>query len=49
MLAALEKAKVDAKLVIVAGGGHGFNEEQNKEQVVPAIADWFDKHLAKKD
>ena len=48
MLAALEKAKVDAKLVVVEGAGHGFNDAQNKEQVLPAMLDWFDKHLAEK-
>ena len=48
MLAALEKAKVDAKLVVVEGAGHGFNDTQNKEQVLPAMLDWFDQHLADK-
>jgi acetyl esterase/lipase len=48
MLAALQKAKVDCKLVVVEGAGHGFNETQNKEQVAPALMDWFDKHLAEK-
>ena len=48
MLAALEKAKVDTKLVVVEGAGHGFNAEQNKQQVAPAMFDWFDKHLADK-
>ncbi len=49
MLAALEKAKVDAKFVVVEGAGHGFSDAQNKEQVIPAMLDWFDKYLAKKD
>ncbi len=49
MLAALEKAKVDAKLVVIEGAGHGFNDAQNKEQALPAMLDWFDTHLAAKD
>jgi acetyl esterase/lipase len=50
MIAALDKAKVDAKLVTIEGAGHGFNNKQNQEVVFPAMIDWFDKHLAvKKD
>lgn len=49
MLAALEKAKVDAKLVVIEGAGHGFNDAQNKEQALPAMLDWFNAHLAAKD
>jgi acetyl esterase/lipase len=48
MLAALEKAKVDCKLVVVEGAGHGFNQKQNQEIVAPAMVDWFVKHLTKK-
>jgi acetyl esterase/lipase len=48
MLAALDKAKVTAKLVTVEGAGHGFNDKQNREQVLPAMLEWFDRHLAAK-
>jgi acetyl esterase/lipase len=48
MLEALEKAKVDAKLVVVEGAGHGFNDKQNHDLVNPAMMDWFEKHLADK-
>lgn len=48
MIAALEKAKVKSKLVVVEGAGHGFSREQNEKIVVPAMVDWFVKQLAKK-
>jgi acetyl esterase/lipase len=47
MLTALEKAKVDCKLLTIEGGGHGFTPKQN-EPVLPAMLGWFEKHLAKK-
>jgi acetyl esterase/lipase len=46
MIAALEKAGVDSKLLTIKGAAHGFNAKQN-ETVVPAMVDWFVKHLAK--
>jgi acetyl esterase/lipase len=48
MLAALEKAKAEGKLVTVEGAGHGYSEKQNREQVLPAMLEWFDRHLAAK-
>jgi acetyl esterase/lipase len=48
MLDALEKAKVPGKLVVVEGGGHGFTPKQSQEIALPALLDWFDKHLAEK-
>ncbi len=48
MLTALQKAKVDCKLVVVEARGHGFNDKQNKELVVPAMMEWFEGHLAAK-
>ncbi len=48
MLPALEKAKVAGKLVVVEGAAHGFNARQNREIVLPAMLDWFEKHLAEK-
>ena len=47
MLAVLEKEKVACKLLTIEGGGHGFTPKQN-EVVLPAMLDWFEKHLAKK-
>jgi acetyl esterase/lipase len=49
MLEALEKAKVPAKLLTVEGAGHGYSQEQNIKIVVPAVMEWFDKYLAKKE
>jgi acetyl esterase/lipase len=46
MLAALQKAGVDSKLALVKGAAHGFSPKQNQEIVLPAILDWFEKHLA---
>jgi acetyl esterase/lipase len=48
MLAALEKEKVPAKLLVVEGAGHGFNGKQNDELVNPAILHWFETHLGSK-
>jgi acetyl esterase/lipase len=48
MLEALDKAKVPAKLVTIEGAAHGFNQEQNMKQVIPALLEWFDKYLAEK-
>jgi acetyl esterase/lipase len=49
IMKAIEKTKVDAKLVTVEGAAHGFNGKQNAEIVLPATLDWFARHLAKKD
>ena len=46
MLAALEKTKVPAKLVTVEGAGHGYDAKQTREQVNPAMLEWFDRYLA---
>ena len=48
MVAALEKAKADGKLVTVEGAGHGYNDKQNRELVLPAMLEWFDRYLAGK-
>src|SRR5262249_3701100 len=48
MLAALQKAKVACKLVVVEGAGHGFNRKQNEEGGMPALLEWFEKPLAEK-
>lgn len=41
-----EKTKVPAKLVVIEGAAHGFNAKQNSEIVLPAMLEWFDRHLA---
>jgi dipeptidyl aminopeptidase/acylaminoacyl peptidase len=46
MIAALEKAKVANKLVVVEGAGHVFNRKQNEELVMPTLLAWFKQHLA---
>jgi dipeptidyl aminopeptidase/acylaminoacyl peptidase len=46
MIAALKKAAVVSDLVVIEGAAHGFNAKQNMI-VVPALVDWFEKHLKK--
>ena len=48
MIEALEKVKVDCKLVTIEGAAHGFNQKQNEKTVAPEMLAWFDKYLAKK-
>jgi acetyl esterase/lipase len=48
MLAALEKAKAQGKLITVEGAGHGYSDKQNRELVQPAMLEWFDRYLAAK-
>jgi acetyl esterase/lipase len=48
MADALDKAKVPCKLVVIEGAGHGFNDKQNKDQVRPAMMEWFNKYLVEK-
>ncbi len=51
MLAAIEKAGAEAKLVIVKGAGHGFKAagngaiEPSKEEIDAVTFDFFDEHL----
>jgi acetyl esterase/lipase len=47
MLEALRKVNVECRLLVIEGAGHGFNAKQN-QTVIPAMVDWFEKHLAKK-
>jgi acetyl esterase/lipase len=49
MLAALEKEKVACRLLTMEGAGHAFSQKQNAEVVLPAMLDWFEKHLCKKE
>jgi acetyl esterase/lipase len=44
---AFAESKVPHELIVIEGGGHGFNAEQNK-RVSDAIVAWFEKHLASK-
>jgi acetyl esterase/lipase len=48
MLAELEKHKVAAKLVVVEGGGHVFDQTQNQDLVLPTAVEWLDRQLAEK-
>lgn len=45
MVAAMEKEKVACRLLTIEGAAHGFSAKQN-EIVVPAMVEWFEKHLA---
>jgi acetyl esterase/lipase len=49
ILEAFEKSKVPAKLVTVEGAAHGFDQKQNQEIVAPAMMEWFEKYLGKKE
>jgi len=48
MIAALEKAKIKNKLIVIEGAGHNFSPKQNQKTVAPAMIDWFVIHLAEK-
>ena len=48
IMEAMKKAKVTCELLVIEGAAHGFNAKQN-ETVVPAMANWFEKHLAKRE
>jgi acetyl esterase/lipase len=45
IVAALEKEKVPAELMVITGAGHGFGSEDGK-RASKALIDWFDKYLA---
>lgn len=46
MIAALKKEpSLESELVVIEGAAHGFNAKHN-ETVVPAMVNWFVKHLA---
>jgi acetyl esterase/lipase len=47
MIAAFQREKVTSRLLVIEGAAHGFNDAQNRI-VVPAMVDWFEKHLAAK-
>jgi acetyl esterase/lipase len=42
---ALGAERVESKLIVLEGAGHGFEGEQAK-QAITAVADWFAQHLA---
>jgi dipeptidyl aminopeptidase/acylaminoacyl peptidase len=44
MLAAMKEKNARGDLLTIEGAGHSFNAEHNLK-VVPAMVDWFDKHL----
>ena len=46
ILPLLKEAGVTAELLTIEGAGHGYSPEQNREQVLPAMLDWFDRHLS---
>lgn len=48
LLEAMRKAKVECDLVVIEGAAHGFSAQQNQTKVVPAMVNWFEKHLGKK-
>ena len=45
LIAKLKAAGVPAELVVKTGAGHGWG---NMQKDLAPMADWFDKHLAKK-
>lgn len=46
ILPKFEEANVGSELLVIEGAAHGFNEEQNRKTVIPAMVDWFARHLA---
>lgn len=46
ILPKFEDAGVPSKLVVVAGAKHGYSDEENRKTVVPAMVNWFRRHLA---
>lgn len=46
IIAVMEKEKMVGELVVIEGAAHGFNQQQNTQQVLPAMVGWFEKHLA---
>lgn len=49
LLAAMEKEKAACKLLTIEGAGHAFSPKQNATLVVPAMMEWFDRYLSKKE
>ena len=45
ILPKFEAANVASDLVVVAGARHGYNEEQSRSIVIPAMVDWFRRRL----
>jgi acetyl esterase/lipase len=45
ILAALEKEKVECKLIVIEGAGHHFPGEMG-QRASKALVEWFDEHLA---
>jgi acetyl esterase/lipase len=43
--AALQEKKAASELLTIEGAAHGYNSEHNK-RVIPAMVEWFEKHLA---
>jgi acetyl esterase/lipase len=48
ILAAFEKEKVPAELIVIEGAGHGFPGEMGR-RASTALVEWFDKYLADAD
>lgn len=46
ILPKFEKVGVASELVVVAGAKHGYSDEENRTTVVPAMVNWFRRHLA---
>ena len=43
---AFADAKVDRKLIVIEGAGHGLEGNQNRARVFREAVAWFDQHLA---
>jgi len=47
ILKSFEEKKVNSKLFVIEGAGHGFGPE-DQQRAMTATADWFEEHLGKK-
>lgn len=47
LMEAAKTGRAVAELVVVEGAGHGYSPDQNMTIVLPAMINWFEKHLAR--
>ena len=46
MYAALQAEAVESEFITIAGGDHGFRNQEHRAQAQAAMVAWFDAHLA---
>ena len=45
ILPKFKEAGAVGELLTIEGAGHGYSPQQNREQVLPAMLDWFERYL----